>query len=76
MNLYRNKFLFLNYKQNFNISFKNVFCKFLKITDMCVPFPQTNFGDFLSSKAECHNITEILLKVALNTIKLNQTNIF
>jgi len=31
-----------------------------------------------TNKTDCHNVTEILLKVALNTINLNQTkpNIF
>jgi hypothetical protein len=28
-----------------------------------------------TNKTDCNNITEILLKVALNTIKLNQTNL-
>jgi hypothetical protein len=35
-------------------------------------YPRTSFSS--TNKTERHNITEILLKVALNTIKPNQTN--
>ena len=34
----------------------------------------SGYSGFLTNKTECHDITEILLKVSLNTIKPNQTN--
>ena len=54
-----------------------VYCEVYSIQHYVIKY----VGDFrqvgtpVSNKTDCHDITEILLKVALNTIKPNQTNL-